>query len=347
MSGFADDVTLARLSSLAAIVGFLGTPVDPMERALIVFEDTYIKGSRILSYSVRGTQPDSNRLRRISKSMIGQGSRTMRCPQEPPLVGKKILITGGASGVGEFVSRGLIARGASVTSLARGVSKSKTDLAGLTSRAADLSDPQSILSCVAQLDQTPFDIIIFNAGINSSKYEETPMGLEKTYAVNVFGHHLLFKALEKRGLLKPGARVVFTTGDIYVLANDCTPEFKFSRGQMAYARSKLGNLWQVAEMTRRYPDLHPIAVHPGVVASGFVGAKTGPVGWIKERIFISEEAGAQSALIGATQSLVRGAYWHNVFGLVDLSPADIAMDAEKSGLFWERLQALVEDVMGS
>jgi len=259
---------------------------------------------------------------------------------------KNVLITGGASGVGEFVSRGLIARGATVTSAARGVSRSTLDVPGLVQIGMDLSDTDSIVDAISRLGQDPFDILIFNAGINSTAYKKTPSGMEKTFAVNVFGHHLLFRLLERSGLIKQGARVVFTTGDIYVLADDCTPDFVFKRGPMAYARSKLGNIWQVLEMTRRYPQFHPIAIHPGVVASGFAGAKSGPVGWLKDRMFISEKAGAQSALIAATQTLDRGAYWHNVFGRVDLAPSDIALNMPKSTLFWDRLDTSVKTYLG-
>jgi NAD(P)-dependent dehydrogenase (short-subunit alcohol dehydrogenase family) len=255
------------------------------------------------------------------------------------------LITGGASGVGEFVARGCIARGAKVTSLARGQSKSSGKLDGLQHLKGDLSDPMSVLDAVDQCTDAAWDLLIFNAGINSGRYSQTALGLERTYAVNVFGHQLLFSALHRKGLVKPGARIVFTTGDIYALANDCTANYKYRAGPMAYARSKLGNLWQALEMTRRYPNLHPIAVHPGVVASGFAGSKSGPIGWLKNRVFISEEVGAQSALIAATQDLDPGAYWHNVFGRVDLAETDIANDTEKSGKFWENLDTLVQDVL--
>jgi len=171
-------------------------------------------------------------------SMLGQRRKTLSCPDGPNLHGNRALVTGGASGVGEYISRGL----------------------------------------VDQIKGRPFDCIVLNAGINSTRYAVTAEGMERTFAVNVFGHHLLFRGLQRRGLLAPNARVVITTGDVYMLANDCTSDFRFSRGPMAYARSKLGNIWQMREINRLYPDFHAVVVHPGVVASGFAGAKTGPFG---------------------------------------------------------------------
>ena len=72
--------------------------------------------------------------------------------------------------------------------------------------------------------------------------------------------------------------------------------------------SKLGNLWQVQELTKRYPGIRAYAVHPGVVLSGFAGGpKEGFSYWLRSKLLISEEQGAQAALIAATQDLPNGA----------------------------------------
>jgi len=57
-------------------------------------------------------------------------------------------------------------------------------------------------------------------------------------------------------------------------------------------------------------------------------------------MFVTEKEGAQSALIAATQPLARGSYWHNVFGLADLGPTDIALNDAKSRVLWDRMEAL-------
>ncbi|MEW5250300.1 SDR family NAD(P)-dependent oxidoreductase [Microbulbifer sp. 2201CG32-9] len=258
----------------------------------------------------------------------------------PRLQGKRALVTGGAAGVGEYVSRGLLERGAEVITLARGLSQSSGTIPGAEALSTDLADPASIITAVDSLGDMPFDLVICNAGLVLQSPESTVTGVEKTFGVNVLGHHLLYRLLIERDLLTKNARVVLTTGEAYVMAEDCSADAFFDSTQKAYARSKLGNLWQVAELKNRYPQLHPIAVHPGVVASGLGGSKTGFLARLRSLLLISEEAGAQASLIGATQDLPRGAYWHNTLGLVEFRADDPALDAKGSAHLWNQLETL-------
>ena len=281
-----------------------------------------------------------NKRVRAKLAIIGQKLKHRACPQLSRLDGKRILITGGNAGVGEFITRSLIAQGAQVTSLARGVSASSNEIPGVEFFYVDLTHPESIVSAVNQLGQQPFDIVICNAGLLSKTAEMSPSGYEKTFAVNVLGHHILYRLLMKKNLLVDGARIVITTGDIYILESECSPEIPFDEPYKTYSRSKLGNLWQVRELTKRYPNLHPIAVHPGVIANNFAGERFGLLSWLRRTQLISEEQGAHSSLIGATQNLPRGSYWHNVFGLVDLSKNDPACHDKSSQNLWGKLESI-------
>lgn len=293
-----------------------------------------------MSIDLTPTIPASSGAGRMFACIWNQKKNNHVCPQSPRLDGKKILVTGGAAGIGEFVSRGLIARGAKVTSMARGLSDATDDIMQADSIYLDLADPKSIVAAVDKLAEERFDMVICNAGLVSKKAEQTIIGVEKTFAVNVLGHHILYRLLIERDLLNPNARIVMTTGDVYILEKECSPNIPFDKTQKTYSRSKLGNLWQVAELTKRYPTLHPIAVHPGVVASGFAGAKSGFMAWLRSLQLVSEIGGAQSALIGATQNLPRGAYWHNVLGLVDLQTGDPALDTQSAERLWDQLEEL-------
>ncbi|WP_187430925.1 hypothetical protein ROLI_033100 [Roseobacter fucihabitans] len=290
-------------------------------------------------------RPPKSRVLRVMASMWQRRSQTLDCPSAPDLKGKSVLVTGGQSGVGEFISRGLIARGARVTTLSRGVSKGTSK--GLDAHAliGDLSEPASIVAALDTVRDAMFDILICNAGIMANSYSENSMGVEKTFSVNVLGHHVVYQTLIKRDQLVPQAKVIMTTGDIYAIANDSTPDFQFKMGPQAYARSKLGNIWQMREINDRFPQLNAFTVHPGVVASGFAGAKSGFVGTLKRRLFISEQQGAQTALIAATQDIARGDYLHNIFGKVNLRPDDVARDKVKSKALWQVLERLSEQYL--
>lgn len=289
------------------------------------------------------TAPHSRPIKRIHNCIWKQKSKSIPCPNEPRLDGKRALVTGGEAGVGEFISRGLIARGAQVTSIARGVSKGTNKIDGIQSINADLSDPTAIVDAVNHLRNTRFDLIICNAGLACKSFSQNITGLEKTFAINVLGHHILYRMLIERGLLNNGARIIITTGDIYISAEQCSAYIPFDNTHKTYARSKLGNLWQVAELNKHYPQLHAIAVHPGVIASGFGGgAKTGFLAKLKNKLLISEEAGAAASLIAATQDLPQGAYWHNVLGLVDLPDNDPANNSKGASRLWDQLEKLAK-----
>lgn len=293
-----------------------------------------------ISIDLSSTIPASSRAGRIYTCIHGQKKKNHFCPQQPRLKGKRAIVTGGLAGIGEFISRELIAKGAKVTTMSRGLSDATDDIRKVDSMYVDLADPITIVTAVDKLGDEPFDILVCNAGLASKKTKNTLLGVENTFAVNVLGHHILYRLLMARNLLTQNARVVITTGDAYILENKCGPDIPFDTTLKVYARSKLGNLWQVAELTKRYPDLHPIAVHPGLVASGFAESKTGILAWLRDLYLITEEAGAQSSLIGVTQNLPRGAYWHNVLGVVDLQTDDPALDTESSNQLWEQLENL-------
>lgn len=290
--------------------------------------------------SLIASPPPKGRHRRVISAIIGQKRRHHACPELPRLDGKRVLVTGGTAGIGEFITRSLLAQGARVTSLARGLSNATDDILHAESIYMDLADPKSIVVAVEQLGETPFDIVICNAGLVSKKAEISPSGYEKTFSVNVLGHHILYRLLMQKNMLVDNARLVITSGDIYIMENECAADIPFDGTSSTYSRSKLGNLWQVRELSERYPNIHPIAVHPGVVASGFAGSTKGFFAWLRTKQLVSEEQGAHSSLIGATQDLPRGSYWHNVFGLVELSKRDPGCDASGSAKLWDQLESI-------
>ncbi len=300
------------------------------------------KGSTDVTIDLTPFSPPTGSMKRVLAGILGQKKRTRTCPDMPRLEGKRVLVTGGAAGVGE-----LIARGAEVTTLARGKSQGSGLLDGVKRLSADLADPESIIKAVDSLDDQPFDLLICNSGLLAQKEEFMKTGFEKTFAVNVLGHHLLYRLLIERGLLAKDARIVMTTGDIYRMDDECSPYIPFDSTPKTYARSKLGNLWQVSILAERSPDLHPIAVHPGVIASGFSGAKTGFLAWLRSQFLISEQQGAQSALIAATQNLPRGSYWHNVFGLVNLAEDDPALNHRAAKKLWDQLEEITEPFLNN
>jgi retinol dehydrogenase-12 len=290
----------------------------------------------------------------MRRAIVGQ-RRTPTCPASPSLAGKLALVTGGNAGIGLEISKGLVVRGAELVIAARNTATSEAACAELRGQSGsyhiqrlDLADLDSVVHACEALEHEfagrRFDVLVANAGLWPQEYRTSAQGHEAAFATNVLGHYLLIRRMFERELLRADARVVILTGDIYILVDACTPDFRFegSRGgQAAYCRSKLGNLWMLAELGRRYPKACIVAAHPGVVASE-LGGKAGRFGEVmKRRMLISTEQGAQTPLFAATQDVQPGAYYHNVMGRMELSADDPA--SSRAGA--EQLSAVLEQLI--
>jgi NAD(P)-dependent dehydrogenase (short-subunit alcohol dehydrogenase family) len=300
-------------------------------------------------------------LARLARASFRQAARTPRCPDAPRLDGRLAVVTGATGGIGTEIARGLARRGASLILPCRSRAKGERVADALRAEATpgaavelvelDLEDLASARRAADEIARLaagrPVDVLVENAGIWPQRYAQSRQGHELAFAVNVLAHFALRHDLQRAGLL-PHARVVVLTGDIYVLASECTPDYRFRGrlgGMLAYCRSKLGNLWIASELARRSPELTVSTVHPGVVATG-LGGDVGVLGdRLKRIVMISPELGAQMPLVCATQpGLASGGYWHNVHGRMRLGPRDPACDAAAAAKLWETCEALAAAV---
>ena len=304
------------------------------------------------------TRLEARPIRRMLGCYSAQREPVRMCPDLPLLKGKTALVTGPTSGIGRETVAGLLARGAHVVlagrsckklrALIKGLGEEGYDSDRLTSVVCDLADLDSVATAVQAINKIfrrkPLDILVENAGIMPTKYDETPQGHEISFGTNVLGHFALRGGL-LRGCLSEKARVIVLTGDVYVFSQSCSADFRWRTplgGIKAYNRSKLGNFWVARELQRRYPRLNVFIVHPGVVATNLgIGGAVSRM--MKQRLFIDPVAGAQTSLICATQpDLAHGSYYHNVYGEVELTNADPAMNDWEARQFWNACARLSE-----
>jgi NAD(P)-dependent dehydrogenase (short-subunit alcohol dehydrogenase family) len=305
-------------------------------------------------FATRVTSAPTSRFARMRRAIVGQ-RQTPICPVLPRLDGKLALVTGGNAGIGFEISKGLIERGAEVVIAARNTATSEAACAQLRGQGGschiqqlDLADLDSVVHACEALEREfagrQFDLLVANAGLWPKEHRLSAQGHEAAFATNVLGHHLLIRRMFERELLRADARVVILTGDIYILVDACTPDFRFegSRGgQAAYCRSKLGNLWMAAELGRRHPQACIVAAHPGVVASE-LGGRPGRFGQaMKRAMLISTEQGAQTPLFAATQDVQPGAYYHNTMGRMELAASDPACNHAGAEQLWTVLEQLI------
>jgi NAD(P)-dependent dehydrogenase (short-subunit alcohol dehydrogenase family) len=298
---------------------------------------------------------DGRSLGRMLRPFIGQSRRTPRCPLKPRLENQVALVTGATSGIGLEIARGLARRGAGLVlpcrNLERGRrvaeiirSESGGEATAVKLEQSDLESVRGAVDATSKLlDGRRIDLLVENAGVWPQRYEATRQGHEIAFGVNVLAHFALRRALQSGDLLREG-RVVVVTGDIYVLARECTPDFRWQGrrgGMMAYCRSKLGNLWIAAELARRHPELEVRSVHPGVIAT-HLGGSAGVLGdWLRRRFMLSPEEGAQTPLLCATQDdLGSGIYVHNTAGRLSFGERDPANDSEAAARLWQICEEL-------
>lgn len=195
----------------------------------------------------------------------------------------------------------------------------------LGSLASVRSAAQSFIS-----DSSRLDILMLNAGVALSAPETTVEGYEIQFGTNHVGHALLTQLLLPTMLRTASTNT--TTPRIVVVASDAykiltTPldlpseamgtreqDWTFSR----YGRSKLANILFTSELSRRYPNILSVSIHPGAVGTpvtrGFEASYPTTSKLIKtfllSYVFSTVQVGARNQLWAATGNEVKsGAYY--------------------------------------
>jgi len=251
--------------------------------------------------------------------------------------GRRILITGAASGLGFESARALASHGAAVTVLARSLERANGAVAHLTdlvpegqfeSGGVDLADLSSIRSFTDAWLAThdAFDVLINNAGVMACPMGHTVDGFETQFGTNHLGHFLLTARMAP-GLLRGDAPRVVTLSSAGHSRSDVDlddPNFEVTDYSPwnAYGRAKTANALFARELANRGGDLGLLSysVHPGGIVTDLGRHLTDElinemVSFAKERSqgtdpessspgmkFKSVEAGAATEVWAATSS---------------------------------------------
>jgi len=194
------------------------------------------------------------------------------------LRGKRMVITGGHSGIGLETTRVLANAGAAVTVGVRNMQKARQNLSGLKNVRClplDLANPASVDAFADTIDAV--DILINNAGIMAVPLMRDARGYEMQFATNHLGHFQLtarlWDTLRKAG----GARIVtlssfghrFSGVDLADPNFNARPYDKWA----AYGQSKTANALFSVELDRRGEPhgVRAFAVHPGrIIATDLI-----------------------------------------------------------------------------
>ena len=202
---------------------------------------------------------------------------------------KICIVTGATSGIGKEIARGLVAQGAQVGIVGRNPDKVKAtaeELGGaVETYLADLSELSQVRTLAAELHRRNerIDVLVNNAGINSSSPQPTSEGYDAMLVTNYLAPFLLTNLV--LDLLKAGApaRVVNVASEAHRLSDRLDPDrlTDFSpsgaiSGNRLYGRTKLALILSTQELAARLQGSGVTAnsVCPGLVATNLVGEAT-------------------------------------------------------------------------
>ena len=175
------------------------------------------------------------------------------------LDGRRVIVTGGASGLGAETVRALAGAGAQVTIATRDPAAGAplvAELPGVDTAALDLADPSSVQRFVAGRD-APVDVLVANAGVMALPTRQlNAAGWELQLATNFLGHFQLAHGLHEHLAAAGSARVVVVSSGAQLRAPVDLDDPNFQRRPydpwVAYAQSKTAGVLLAVGISRHW-----------------------------------------------------------------------------------------------
>lgn len=243
-----------------------------------------------------------------------------------------VVVTGATSGIGLATAIGVASRGCRV--VVHGRSTERCEAAAATVRSAvrgalvetisgDLASLDAVRLLAGELlaRHPAVDVLVNNAGVFTSRRQESVDGLEMQFAVNHVAHFLLTLLLLPALRASGGGRVVTVSSGSHRMGRIHWRDLQLSRfysGLAAYGQSKLANVLFAYELERRLAGdrVSSYVLEPGLVDTAMGEKGTGPLVrlvWSRRRRHgVSPEEGAATSVFLATDPSVAGrggAYW--------------------------------------
>jgi NAD(P)-dependent dehydrogenase (short-subunit alcohol dehydrogenase family) len=243
------------------------------------------------------------------------------------LIGRRAIVTGGASGIGVETARALANAGADVTIAVRDLDAGERVAADIGRNIhvaeLELTDRASIDAFTDAWDG-PLDILVNNAGVMAVQdLTRTCEGYELQFATNHLGHFALTLGLYDALAGSGDARVVSVSSSGHlrspVIFDDLHFRFRPYDPFLAYGQSKTANVLFAVEITRRWArdGITANALMPGGIATN-LQRHVGGAGYMERRArelqassdrdfrFKSVEQGAATSVLLAASPLLAG-----------------------------------------
>jgi NAD(P)-dependent dehydrogenase (short-subunit alcohol dehydrogenase family) len=298
---------------------------------------------------------------------------------EVDLTGRRVIVTGGASGIGIETARALAGAGADVTLAVRDTGAGDRIAVEIAEsegnnnvhvRPLDLADRTSVRQ-FAEEWHGPLHVLINNAGMMASPEQHTSEGWELQFATNHLGHFALARDLHKALAEAGNARIVSLSSSAHRLSPVVFEDIDFERRAydpwLAYGQSKTANVLFAVEATKRWAGdgITANALMPGAIRTHlqrYVENDPATIErWAKaERegnFWKSTEQGAATSVLLATSPLLEG-IGGRYFEDCNEAPVDdteggrtgvrsYALDADAAKRLWDLSVSMVESRAGA
>jgi NAD(P)-dependent dehydrogenase (short-subunit alcohol dehydrogenase family) len=285
------------------------------------------------------------------------------------LTGRRIIVTGGSSGIGIATTRALAGAGAQVTIAVRDTDAGDRVAAQINAEIntgtnagiggervrvghLDLADVGSIHRFTRDWGTTPLHVLINNAGVMATPLRRNPGGWESQFATNHLGHFALATALHDALAATGDARIVALSSRGHLRSPVVFDDINFERRDydpwLAYGQSKTANILFAVGATARWADdgITTNAVHPGAIWTNLVRHLPDDVqAALRTEPMKTPEQGAATSVLVATSDRVAGVsgrYFEdcNQAGRYSGGPervgvADYALDAAAAERLWD------------
>ena len=156
------------------------------------------------------------------------------------LEGKRVVVTGGTSGIGAATSRRFVAEGARVVSVSLGGEETVEGLAGALE--ADVADAAAVRDAFAEADELlgGLDVLVANAGISIRHgfLDITPEEWRRVLAVNLDGIFHCAQATARRMVGGDGGAILLTASTNALVGHPLYADYNASKaGVVALTRT--------------------------------------------------------------------------------------------------------------
>ena len=273
--------------------------------------------------------------------------------------GKRVLVTGGTSGIGRATAVAMATMGADVVVTGRNPERGELAVEEIWAESfggsvelmlADLAVQAEVRRLAEEFMERHdrLDVLVNNAGLVQSTRTETRDGIETTLAVNHLAPFLLTNLL--LDLLKSSApsRVVTVSSEAQRWGrmdfDDLQSKSKY-RGFPVYGMTKLANIMFTYELAERLEGTGVTAtcMHPGAVNTRFGTNKGGPMTLLFRAFkpfMRTPDQGADTVNYLASSWEVEGVSGKYYSDRKWIEPQEIARDPEARRKLWEASEGL-------